>query len=56
MPEGGAIFTLSSLDVSPITATIGANAPVIIGAGVTVILTVAAVRFIPRMIKGAIKG
>lgn len=54
--EGGAIFTLTALDISPITSTISANAPVIIGAGITIILTMAAVRFVPRMVKGAIKG
>ncbi|MEK5234094.1 hypothetical protein MHB42_20610 [Lysinibacillus sp. FSL K6-0232] len=54
--NGGAIFTLTDFDISPITSTISANAPIIIGAGITITLTIAAVKFIPRLVKGAVKG
>lgn len=58
MNEGtsGALFTLSNIDISPITATISANAPIIIGAGVTITLVLAAFRFVPKMLKSAVKG
>lgn len=51
-----AIFTLTALDLSPITDTISANAPVIVTAGVGVIITMAAIRFIPKLIKQFVRG
>lgn len=51
-----ALFTLNEFDLSPITDTISANAPIIIGGGITLILTFAAINFVPRMIKKNVKG
>lgn len=51
-----AIFTLTTLDLSPITDTISANAPVIVTAGVGIIVTMAAIRFIPKLIKQFTRG
>lgn len=56
MEGNNAIFTLDSLDLSPITDTISANAPVIVTAGVGIIITMAAIRFIPRLIKSFVRG
>lgn len=56
MTEGGSVFTLSAIDVSPLVETITANAPTIITAGITVTLVVAAFNLVPRMIKRNIKG
>lgn len=56
MDGNGAVFTLSQIDVSPLVDTVTANAPVIITAGVTVTLVIAAFNLIPRMIKRATRG
>ncbi|MGG2085402.1 hypothetical protein [Lysinibacillus pakistanensis] len=54
--SGGALFTLTDIDLSPITATISANAPVIIGAGVTLTIIMLAVFIVPKMLKKTVKG
>lgn len=51
-----ALFTLTELDLSPITDTISANAPIIVTAGVGIIITVAAIRLIPKLIKVFTRG
>lgn len=56
MNESGAVFTLTQIDVSPLIDTISANAPVIITAGITVTLVVAAFNLVPRMIKRSLRG
>ena len=53
---GGALFTLTNIDLSPITSTISANAPVIIGAGITLSLILLAVYMVPKMMKKTVKG
>lgn len=55
METGGAIFTLTDIDLSPLTSTISANAGVIITAGVTMVLIKYAVPLIPSMLAKVIK-
>lgn len=54
--SGGAIFTLTDIDLSPLTSTISANAPVIITAGIAISITMLAVYIVPKMFKKAIKA
>ena len=54
--SGGAIFTLTDIDLSPLTSTISANAPVLITAGIAVALTMLAVYIVPKMFKKMIKA
>ena len=52
---GAALFTLDKVDVAPLVSTITSNAPLIIGAGVTVILVKKAVPLVPQLINRIIK-
>lgn len=54
--SGGALFTLTDIDLSPITSTISANAPIVIGAGVTLTIIMLAVYIVPKMLKKTVKG
>ena len=54
--SGGAIFTLTDIDLSPLTSTISATAPVLITAGIAVALTMLAVYIVPKMFKKMIKA
>lgn len=59
MPEGtggAALFTLEAIDTSSLIATLTSNAPIIIGAGITVILVKLAVPLVPQMVKKILKG
>lgn len=51
----GALFTLSAIDTAPLVATVTSNAPIIIGAGIAVILVKKAVPLVPQMINKIIK-
>lgn len=53
--QEGPIFTLTSIDLSPLTSTISANAGVIITAGITVMLIKMAVPLIPSMLARVVK-
>jgi len=50
-----ALFTLDKVDVQPLISTITSNAPIIIGAGITVILVKKAVPLVPQLINKIIK-
>lgn len=52
---GAALFTLDKVDVAPLISTITSNAPIIIGAGITVILVKKAVPLVPQLINRIIK-
>lgn len=52
---GAALFTLDKVDVAPLISTITSNAPLIIGAGVTVMLVKKAVPLVPQLINRIIK-
>lgn len=56
MNGSGAIFTLTDIDLSPLTSTISANAPILITAGISVALTMLAVYIVPKMFKKMIKA
>lgn len=49
------LFTLDKIDVAPMISTITSNAPIIIGAGITVILVKKAVPLVPQLINRIIK-
>ena len=51
----GALFTIDAIDTSGLISTITSNAPIIIGAGVAVILVKKAVPLVPQMINRIIK-
>lgn len=53
--NGTPLFTLSEVDVSALIATVTTNAPLIIGAGVTVMLVKKAVPLVPQLINRIIK-
>ena len=53
--EGGSLFTLSSIDTSALVSTVTTNAPLIIGAGITVLLVKKAVPLVPQLINRIIK-
>lgn len=55
METGSALFTLSSIDTSGLVATLTSNAPIIIGAGITVILVKKAIPLVPAMVAKIIK-
>lgn len=52
----GSLFKLGALDISPLIDTVKENAPLIITAGITITLTLAAINLVPRLIKKNIKG
>ena len=52
---GAALFTLDKVAVAPLISTITSNAPLIIGAGITVILVKKAVPLVPQLINRIIK-
>lgn len=53
---GASLFTLEAIDTSSLIATLTSNAPIIIGAGITVILVKLAVPLVPQMVKKILKG
>ena len=53
--SAGALFNVDKVDVAPLIATITSNAPVIIGAGIAVILVKKAVPLVPQLINKIIK-
>ena len=55
MSEGGSLFTLGALDLSPLTDTITSNAPMIIADGIGFILVKKAVPLIPALVNRLIK-
>lgn len=50
-----AMFTLDKIDIQPLIQTVTSNAPIIIGAGIGVILVKKAVPLVPQMINKIIK-
>lgn len=52
---GAPLFTLDSIDVSSLISTLTTNAPIIIGAGITVILVKKAVPLVPQMVAKILK-
>ena len=50
-----ALFTLDKIDVAPLISTVTTNAPMIITAGVGVLLVKKAVPLVPQMINKIIK-
>lgn len=53
--SGGSLFTLTDIDVSGLVTTVTSNAPIIIGAGIAVLLVKKAVPMVPAMIAKIIK-
>lgn len=50
-----ALFSLDKVDVAPLISTVTSNAPIIIGAGIAVILVKKAVPLVPQLINKIIK-
>lgn len=52
---GGPLFTLTSIDIKPLTDTLAANAPIIIPAAIGIILVKKAIPLVPAMVGKLIK-
>ena len=55
METGTALFTLDAIDTSGLISTLTTNAPIIIGAGIAVILVKKAIPLVPQMVSRIIK-
>ena len=55
MNGGTSLFTIDAIDTAGLISTITSNAPIIIGAGIAVILVKKAVPLVPQMINRIIK-
>lgn len=55
MNAGTSLFTIDAIDTGGLISTITSNAPIIIGAGIAVILVKKAVPLVPQMINRIIK-